>query len=35
VLVGEARPRPTVPLFYGADPTPAEHTDEALDGFGT
>jgi hypothetical protein len=34
-LDGEARPRPTVPLFHGADPALAEHADEALAGFGT
>lgn len=35
-LVAEGdRPRPTLPLFRGDDPTLAEHVDEALAGFGS
>jgi hypothetical protein len=34
LLDDEARPRPTLPLFRSADPTLAEHVDEALAGFG-
>jgi Ribbon-helix-helix protein, copG family len=34
LLVEEARPRPTLPLFRSGDPTLAERVDEALVGFG-